>query len=206
MKIITISREFGSGGRELGKRLAEELNFDYYDSEIIVGVSEKSGLDASFVSETLDSFGQDGRTLTFSRTLSTPFRLETSKISLLLKQKEVIEAIAKKGRDCVIVGRNADVILKDYNPFNIFVCADRDSKIKRCLQRTGENENLTERELVRKMKQVDTVRARTREMISGSSWGKPDEYHLTVNTTGFEIKELVSPLTAYIVNFFGRTK
>lgn len=71
---------------------------------------------------------------------------------MLLEQKKVIEGIAALGKDCIIVGRNADIILSEYRPFNIFVCAETEAKVKRCVERAPEGENLTEKELVRKMK------------------------------------------------------
>lgn len=84
----------------------------------------------------------------------------------------MIEKIAALGRDCIIVGRNADVILREYAPFNIFVCADTGAKIRRCMERAPENEKLTEKELVRKMKQIDRNRAQMREIIGGPAWGE----------------------------------
>jgi len=105
-------------------------------------------------------------------------------------QDEVIEKIAAMGSNCVIVGRNADVILRNHAPFNLFVCASTDAKIKRCMERAGDKEALSEKELHRKMKQIDKSRARTREMISDSEWGQRDAYHLIVNTTDWNLREL----------------
>lgn len=72
MRIITISREFGSGGRELGKRLADLLACDYYDSEIVHAVAQKSGMDAGYVADTLSNHGWQDMALTFRGTLSSP--------------------------------------------------------------------------------------------------------------------------------------
>ena len=69
MNIITISREFGSGGRELGKRLADLLEYDYYDREIIASVAEKSGMDAAYVENTLNNHGWKNQVITFRGTL-----------------------------------------------------------------------------------------------------------------------------------------
>lgn len=203
MNIITISREFGSGGRELGKRLADHLGYDYYDSEIISMVAQESGLDSNYVENTLSNHGWKNRAITFRTTLSSNSYLQASKVGLLLKQKSVIEEISALGKDCVIVGRNADVILKDSHPFNIFVCADTDAKVNRCLKRASSDEKLSEKELIRKMKQIDKVRAETRELISGSDWGSRDAYHLTVNTTEWNIKDLVAPVADFAMAWFG---
>lgn len=205
MKIITVSREFGSGGRELGKRLSDYLGWDYYDSEIISMVAQESGLDADYV-ENLSNHGWKNRSITFRTTLSSPAYLQASKVSLLLKQKSVIEKIAAMGKDCVIVGRNADVILRDFEPFNIFVCAKTEAKIDRCIRRASADEKLTEKELIRKMKQIDKVRAETREIMSGSVWSERSAYHLTVNTTDWNIKELVKPVAETAQAWFRREK
>lgn len=204
--IITISREFGSGGRELGKRLADQLNFDYYDSEIISAVARKSGMEAGFVERTLSNHGWQAFPVSFRGTIGSSGYMQANNVSLLLKQKEVIEEIAGLGKDCVIVGRNADILLKDWHPFNIFVCAESDAKIRRCMERAPVGENLTEKELVRKMKQIDRSRARTREILSGSKWGQRDAYHLTVNTTDWQIRELAPAVADFAESWFRRSK
>lgn len=204
MNIITISREFGSGGRELGKRLADLLEYDYYDREIIASVAEKSGMDAAYVENTLNNHGWKNQVITFRGTLGGASYVQSSKVALLLEQKKVIEQIAELGRNCIIVGRNADVILREYKPFNIFVCASRDSKLKRCLERASEDEILTEKELLRKMKRIDEVRSQTREIMSGTAFGQRDAYHITVNTTEWEIKELVPAVADFATSWFGR--
>lgn len=204
MNIITISREFGSGGRELGKRLADFLGYDYYDSEIIAAVARESGMDADYVENTLCNHGWKNQAITFRATLGSTAYVQSSKVTLLLKQKDVIESIAALGKDCIIVGRNADVILRLYQPFNIFVCATQEAKLRRCLERTPEGEKLTEKELLRKMKQIDRVRSQTREILTGSPWGNRNTYQLTVNTTAWEIKDLVPAVADFATRWFGR--
>jgi cytidylate kinase len=205
MRIITISREFGSGGRELGKRLADQLGFDYYDSEIISEVAKNSGMNAGYVEAVLNDRSWQEYPITYRSTFGSPMYLQSGKVNLLLEQKRVIEGVAALGKDCVIVGRNADVILQQYQPFSLFVCADLPSKVKRCRERAPEGENLTEKELIRKIRQIDKARAQTREILSGTPWGQREAYHLTVNTTGWEIKELVTAVAAFAECWFGRT-
>lgn len=204
MHIITISREFGSGGRELGKRLADLTGYDYYDSEIISAVVKNSGMDVRYVENALANHGWQNHAITFRGTLSSSAYIQSSKINLLLEQKKVIEQIAAMGKDCIIVGRNADVILREYHPFNIFVCADTSSKVQRCVERAPEGEGLSEKELIRKMKQIDKNRSQTREIIGGPAWGQRDAYHLTVNTSYWEIKELVPAVADFAERWFGR--
>ena len=206
MNIITISREFGSGGRELGKRLADHLGWAYYDSEIIARVAKESGLDAGYVERALGSQEWKEKNLTFRSTLSSVEYLQSAKVNLLLQQKKVIEDIAALGENCVIVGRNADVLLREQEPFNVFVCASQEAKLQRCRQRAPEGEHLTDKELLRKMKQIDKVRSQTREILTGSAWGQRDAYHLSVNTTNWNIKELVPAVADFALRWFGREK
>lgn len=206
MRIITISREFGSGGRELGKRLADLLAWDYYDSEIVSAVARKSGMDEGYVANTLSNHGWRDMALTFRGTLSSPAYFQSTKVALLLEQKKVLEEIAALGKDCIIVGRNADIILEKYSPFNVFVCADRDAKLRRCLERAPEGENLSEKDLLRQMKKIDEVRAQTRAIMSDSAWGQRGVYHLTVNTTGWDIRELVPAVADFAQRWFDRSK
>lgn len=114
MRIITISREFGSGGRELGKRIAGILGFDYYDREIVTAISRSKGLDADYVERALDLPAGQRIPVTFRRSFTEATVMNGPQISLLLEQKKVIENIASIGKDLVIVGRNADVILKGF--------------------------------------------------------------------------------------------
>ena len=204
MRIITISREFGSGGRELGKRLADLLGYDYYDSEIISAVAENSGLNPNYVETTLDNHGWQDFPVTFGGTIHSVAYVQASRIQLLAEQKKIIEKIAALGKDCVIIGRNADEILKEYRPFNIFVCADTQAKLERCKARAKENEKLTDRELLRKMKEIDKSRARTRDFLSDSPWGHRGTYHLTVNTGGWDLKVLASAVKEFADKWFAQ--
>ena len=206
MRIITISREFGSGGRELGKRLADHLGWDYYDSEIIAAVAENSGMDADYVESTLDNHGWQDFPVTFGGTIHSVAYVQASRIQLLVEQKKIIERIAALGKDFVIIGRNADEILKAYHPFNVFVCADQEAKIARCMARAKENEHLTEKDLIRKMKEIDKSRARTRDFLSDSPWGHRESYHLTVNTSGWDLKALAPLLALFADKWFERAK
>ena len=202
MRIITISREFGSGGRELGKRLAEKLNFDYYDNEIITKVAHNIGMDPDYVANNLDDHGWRDIPLTFGSSLMTSGFIYSTQVNVLLEQKKVIEQIASLGKDCVIVGRNADVILEEYKPFNIFACATTEAKLKRCIERAPEGENLSERELMRKMKEIDKRRLQTHAILTGAPWGQRESYHLMVNTSGWNLKELAAAVGDFASAYF----
>ena len=206
MKIITISREFGSGGREIGKRLADITGFDYYDNEIISAIAQNKGLNADYVETVLKDHGWQKYPVNYRHSFYSPVYAQNGKVELLLEQKKVIENIAKMEKSCIIVGRNADVLLKNYSPFNIFVCADMEAKLLRCRQRAPEDENLTERELIKKIKQIDKMRTQTRAILSESPWGDKSAYHMTVNTTDWNIKDLAPAVADFAESWFGRTK
>lgn len=198
MNMITISREFGSGGRELGKRLADILGCDYYDREIITAIAAKKELDENYVEKALESRAWQTVPLTFRQSFSPRNMEQAVHTSLLVEQKRIIEEIAKTGRDCVIVGRNADRLLADKKPFRIFVCAEKEAKIQRCLERADETEHLTRREIISNMQRIDKNRAKIREMVAGGKWGDCSEYHLVINTTGWEIKDLAAAAAGFI--------
>ena len=202
MKIITISREFGSGGREVGKRLADALGFQYYDREIITAVAQKSSFDEEYVEKTLERGIPRTFSISFGRTFSFPDVAQQNYTKLLVAQQQFIEDIAKKGEDFVILGRAADVILKDYNPLNLFVYAEMDSKIKRCKGRAEKGEKMSEREYARKIKQVDLGRAVNRQLLADGGWGDKESYHLCINTTDAEIKKLIDPIAAFARAWF----
>ena len=201
MNIITISREFGSGGRELGKRMADLLGWDYYDREIIEAVAKEEGLDADYVNAVLERHEWWTVPITFHRSFTVSTAPNTE---LLVKEKEVIERIARAGRDCVIVGRNADFFLREYAPFRIFVCAEPEAKLRRCRERAAENEQLSDKEIQRQIKRIDRNRATVRELVAGDRWGSRTAYHLTVNTTDWSIKSLAPVTAEFAKAYFAR--
>ena len=137
MNIITISRQFGSGGRELGRHLAGILGYDYYDKEIIAAIARNKGMDESYVKNAVNSLQAQPVQLTVRGSIAKYTTIPQT--ALMLEEKRVMEEIAKQGRNCVIVGRNADIILSAYNPLNIFVCADMDSRVQRCVLHAPED-------------------------------------------------------------------
>jgi len=201
MRIITISREFGSGGRELAKRLAEKLGYDYYDKEIIKKIAENKEMDRDYVESVLNS----GTSMAFPITIRNTFAMSAAysvKTALMVEEKKVLESIAKKGKDCVIVGRNADIILEEYKPFNLFVYADMEAKLNRCIKHAPEGENLSDKELKNKMLKVDKGRKETRRIVTDKEWGSKESYHMMVNSTGWEIKKLVPAVEDYAKAYF----
>ena len=132
MNIITISREFGSGGRELGKRLAEALGYAYYDREILTMLAEQTDLDENYLEHTLEQGSFSSLyPITIGQTLSVlPNYMAEHSTALLQKQTALIKQLAGKS-NCIIVGRNADIILRERSPLRIFVHADLAARIDR---------------------------------------------------------------------------
>ena len=203
MKIITISREFGSGGRELGKRLADALGFSYYDKEIISAIAKESNFDEQYVEETLLRGLTPNYTLTFGHTFAFgPDPIMQNELKILNLQQEIIKELAKKG-DCVMVGRTSGSVLEeDYDPLKIFVYADLASKLDRCRSRADAGEHLTDRELEKKIRQIDEGRARHQRLFTDKKWGARENYHLCINTTGLEIKSIVPAVRDYALTWF----
>lgn len=188
MKIITISRQFGSGGRELGKRLADLLGCDYYDKEILEKIAENKKLDKDYVEKSLTSVSLKNIPVSFGRTIITSYSNVST--DLMIEERRIIEEIATQGKDFIIVGRNADIILEKYNPFNIFVCASMDARIDRCLSHLRDDEKNDRKAMEKSIKKIDKERVRTRTIVTEREWGEPSSYHMVVNTTDKNIKFL----------------
>ncbi|MBR0160402.1 MAG: cytidylate kinase-like family protein [Oscillospiraceae bacterium] len=209
MRIITVSRQFGSGGRELGKRLADSLGWDYYDKEIIRSLADEQGLDPTYVRHALANHGWHNVQLTYRHSFSQLMFDHGMRTQLLVLQREIIQEIAEAGNDCVIVGRDADVILQDYRPFRLFICADEQARLKRCMaheEKLPEAERLSEREVLRNIRRIDRSRARTREVLTGKARSDGSAFDLTINATGLEIKRLVPPLSEFALRWFEVTE
>ncbi len=201
-KIVTISREFGSGGREIGKRLSDKLNLTYYDKEIITEISKETGLSEEYIIN-ISEKGIYPIAFNFGRSFASFGNLQSNQTEILVKQQEVLKKIAEKG-NCIIVGRGADITLKDYNTMNIFVYSDMKSKINRCKTKAVEGENLSEKELEKKIIQVD--KKDFHNLISNLEWGNKNNYNLCINTSGLEIKDIIPSLAEYIETWFRRKK
>lgn len=200
-KIITISREFGSGGREVGKRLADELGFRYYDKEIINEIAKETGMSEEYI-QNISEKGMYPYPFQFAKSFAIYSGVQSNQTEILVAQAKVLKEIAERG-NCVIVGRGANAILKDYNTMNIFVYADMQSKINRCHKKAKEDEKITDKEMEKKIIAVDHARKNFHKIISNLEWGDKSNYHLCINTTNVEIKVMIPPLAKYIENWFG---
>ncbi len=202
-RIITVSRQFGSGGREVGKRLADSLGVAYYDREIITAVAERSGLAEEYIASISERGVNATFPITFGHTFSYSAAMVDPQVEVMSQQNKLLKSMAEKS-DCVIVGRCADIVLRDYSPFNLFVYAAQESKLERCRARQGGGEQLSDNELKRRMAKVDKDRARYRALLTDSRWGDPAAYHLCLNTTGWDMRALVDALTPFVRAWFDK--
>ena len=197
MNVITVSREFGSGGRELGKRLADELGFRYCDREIVTALAEETGMDPDYLSARLETApARDLYPIHFAQSFAQLAAPADTGSRLLSLQAQFIRDLASK-EDCVFVGRAADAILESEHPFRLFVYADETSKLARCRSRAADGEHLSDREILREMKRIDRSRAAFHDIIASHPWGDRSACDLCVNTTGVSIKALVPVIARY---------
>lgn len=204
MRIITISRQFGSGGREIGKRLADVLGWDYYDREIIETLCEQEGLDEEYVKRVIHNHEWNQVPIHFRQSFTNLGANSAWQLSFLKKESDIIRRIAESGQDCIIVGRDADVLLEEYHPFRIYVCADIECRLKRCMER--EQGGLTEKEVLKKIKKIDKNRKQTREILTAASEEQALCFELSVNVTDWDIKKLPAHIAAMAEEWFAENQ
>lgn len=184
-KIITISREFGSGGRFIGEEIAKKLGIAYYDKDIIEQIAEESGLSPKFIEEKAElsprkglfSYAFTGRDISGKAIEDIVYE----------EQRKVILSIAEKGA-CVIIGRNADFVLKEREDvFNVFIHGNLPEKTVRICNLY----NVNEQEAVKMMQDVDKRRATNYNFYTEQKWGMASNYTLSLNSSelGYELCE-----------------
>ena len=186
-RIITISREFGSGGRFIGEEVAKKLGIAYYDKNIINEIAEKSGLSPEYIQENAELSPKKGL---FAYAFAGRDVTGKSVEDLVYEaQRKVILELAEK-ESCVIIGRNADYILKDRDDvLNVFIHGDMLEKIKRI---TGLY-NVKEKEAVKMMADTDKRRRTNYNFYTDQNWGKASNYTLCLNSSqlGYDRCEMI---------------
>jgi len=190
-RIITIGREFGSGGRELGRRLAEELHIEYYDKELLTEIAKHTSLAEEYIQNVVERQPHSLMPITIGRSFAYGEDYVLKQVQAVYRaQSEIIRDLANKS-DCVIIGRCADYILREQNPFRIFVYADMESRVRRCMERRTDGETQTEKQMIKQIRAMDKNRARYYEFYTGLKWGDKFNYDLCINTSDTVIKEIV---------------
>ena len=176
-RIITISREFGSGGRFIGEEVAKKLGIAYYDKNIISQIAEKSGLSPEYIQESAELSPKKGL---FAYALAGRDITGKSVEDMVYEaQRKVILELADK-EPCVIIGRNADYILKDRDDvLNIFIHGDMPEKI----QRITRLYNVEEQEAAKMIADTDKRRMTNYNFYTEQKWGKASNYTLCLNSS-----------------------
>jgi len=187
-RIITISREFGSGGRAIGKMVAEQLGVAFYDRELIRLVAKESGFAYDFVEEN----DEDAPTSLlynlsvgdlYAQAVFSPDTLPPAD-QVQIVQSNIIRDLAKK-EPCVIIGRSADYILRERTDcLNVFIHADTEAKIHRAVEEYGLPEKGIEKVLAKKDKARATQYRRNSDLV----WGLAHNYHLTLDSGLFGLE------------------
>ena len=170
--------------------VALEPHIEYYDKEIIAELAKHTSFSEKYLQEITERRPHPlfpihiGRSIQYVRNYD--FELSHS---IFQEQSRIIREVADKS-SCVIVGRCAEYVLKEYNPFRIFTYADLESKIQRCKEKGSEQEDFTEKEWKRQIMNVDKQRAKYYSFYTGQTWGEKTNYDLCINTTAFSIKKL----------------
>ena len=176
-RIITISREFGSGGRFIGEEVAKKLGVAYYDKDIIGKIAEQSGLSPEYIQENAElspkkglfAYAFSGRDITGKSVGDMVYEA----------QRKIIMEIAEK-ESCVIIARNADFILKDRDDvLNVFIHGDMPEKIQRIIDLY----NVEEKEAVKMMADTDKRRMTNYNFYTEQKWGKASNYTLCLNSS-----------------------
>lgn len=195
--LITIGREFGSGGREFGRRLAEQLNIEYYDKEIITEIANHTSFSEEYIKSIIESKPHNLFPITVGQSISYVNDYAFKQIQTVYTvQNKILIDLAQKS-DCVIVGRCADYILRDFKPYRIFIHADIESRVARCLERASEDETYTPKQMRNNIKTIDKNRSKYYGFYTGQKWGSKENYDMCINTTDTVIKDIV-PVIAKI--------
>jgi cytidylate kinase len=200
--VITIGRQFGSGGREIGEKLAQAYDIKYYDKELIARAAKESG----FCEEIL--MNHDERptnsflynlvidTYSFGYNSSSFVDMPMSQ-KVFLAQFDTIKKIADEG-PCVIVGRCADYALEGRdNVINLFIYADEDFRVRKIMEQYGMDENKARDNLVKKDKQ----RASYYNYYTNRKWGRAESYDLCINSSVLGIDGSVKLIKQFVEDF-----
>ena len=198
-KIVTITRQYGSGGHDTGMALAKKLSVPFYDKELISIAAKESGVSPE-IFERVDEKATNSLLYSLSVGLYN-YGSSFSSVGdmpvndrLYILQHQIIRQLAEK-ENFVVVGRCADYILKD-NPrlVRIFICADIDSRVKRAVERQDIDPARAKQAVIK----ADKSRANYYSFYSGKKWGQPDNYDLCINSTNLTTEQAVDIITSYL--------
>ena len=193
-KVITISREFGSGGRELGVKLADKLGIPFYDKELISMAAD----DINIAEDAFQHYDEhivvyDPLDRQFYHAFSEVYQIPMSD-QIFVAQSNVIRRLASYG-PCIIVGRCADMILTD--SLNLFIYAKMKDRIRRMLELESEAES-DGKEMERRIREVDRKRKEYYQYYTGNTWGRAQNYHLCLDSGPVGVEGCLRAVLAYL--------
>lgn len=193
--VVTIAREYGSGGRVIGRLVADSLGMKFYDSELIQMTAAESGYTEESVSEKEQKISNALLHDLYSQYTAALNEADLPQIERLFNaEKKVIRQIASEG-PCVIVGRLSNRILRDHpNALHIFISAAPDAKVRRVVKRDG----LSEAQAAEKIKKVERERANYCKYFSKTSWNSVDNYDMTFRSDRYGIEETADMITEIV--------
>ncbi|MDO4522795.1 MAG: cytidylate kinase-like family protein [Eubacteriales bacterium] len=184
-KMITISREFGSGGRTIGRILADQLGFAFYDKEIIEKLVEKTGYDKKFVEEQAE-YAPGKNVFSYAFVGRTIDGMSLNDYLWRAQRETILELAAKE--NCVIVGRCADFVLKDRDDvLNVFIHANKEFRAKRIVEQYGESTDKP----MKRLEDKDKKRAVNYKYYTDQTWGMCRNYHLSLDSSEIGIEGCV---------------
>lgn len=198
-RIITISRQYGSGGREIGAKLAARLGIPFYDNELISRAAKESGFsEAAFDNAEKKATNSLLYSIAMGMSSYSTRDIGFTHLSLddqlYLAQSNVIRKVAKEG-PCVIVGRCADYILKDYgNVVNIYIWAELEARKIRAIEIYHLNPDKAEDEIIK----TDKRRANYYNFHASEKWGRAENYHLSIRSDYIGIDQSVECILRYL--------
>ena len=202
--VITIGRQFGSGGREIGKLVAEKLGIAYYDKELLCEAAKNAGVSPEFFEKSDEKMPRFFSGL-FSFTMGyNPYTLYagSSSISddtLYRAQSDFIHSVAEK-HSCVIVGRSADYVLRDHpRCANIFIHAPIEECVKRIMRRGDKTTPEQARSLAEK---TNKLRAGYYNFYSDKTWGDAKTYHMTIDSSSLPAEDVARMICDYVTRRF----
>ncbi len=198
--VITIGREFGSGGKYIGERLAEELNCKLYDKELLKKVADESGMDLTELEE-MDEKQEQSFWYTFAMSMYSQDSLETlteipSNEKIFIEQSKIIEELANK-EDCIIIGRCSNIILKNKpNVLNVFVySSELDFKVKRKMKYDNFENEL---DVIKAIEKIDEERKNYYNYFTKENWGDRKHYDLMIDTSKLGVDGAVELIKEYL--------
>lgn len=194
--IVTINRQFGSGGREVAKRLADKLNFGYYDKQLLDMISDKTGIDRQFAEDYDEKFTRS-YAYTFGRSFTT--YTQSPNEAIQIAYTNIIKQVAST-HDAVIVGRCANYILEQSNVLRVFIySSSMHHRVERCFDKVPEDRaNKTPKQMAKQILATDKQRAKYHEFYTGQNWSNMNNYNLCIDTSVVGIDGAVDIIVAVV--------